>query len=518
MKKIYTYSYILNHDKDSYLKDIFCIFFLVLVTRYLFKSHFLFYIDSVNFALGMDLFSPTNHQPQPPGYYLYILSARFANFFLSNANTALVFISILASVISAIFIYLLSRLWFDRSSAIFSSLLFLVSPLFWFHGEVAMIYLPETSLILCLAFFSWLNFEDNKYFLWIIPTLIYAILIGFRPSDALFLLPLWVVSFLKLNSREKKFSILTLTLFTVTWFIPMLKESGGFEIYINALKDLWNRVPGAQSFGLKLLLFHCLLIFTGFVFSLGLAAPLIFIKSIKISYPKHLITFLFFWIIPGLTFFTVIFFHPMTMGYALYIYAPLLIVSGAKASRWYWSSRASFYLKNVTIGTLIFFNVSLFLFSPMYFSWGQIKSVENYLIQINQDVKKSFNSQDTLLIGFDTVLYGFRQVGYYLPDFKILEYPEIYTHDGIKIFTMQHHQTTLVSAFSDHTIKNILIVCPLVCETDQSIPNKINYEVHIQSDLAKKLPLNTLKLIRKEGREYLLLEAKYLPIIFPHIF
>ena len=326
------------------------------------------------------------------------------------------------------------------------------------------------------------------------------------------------MSFFKLNPREKIFSIFTLILFTVTWFLPMLKESGGIEIYLSALKDLWNRVPGAQPFGFKLFLMHSLLIFTGFVFSLGFAAPLIFIRSIKITYPKNVFPFLMCWTIPGLIFFSIIFFHPMTMGYALYIYAPLLILSGAKASKWYFDSPASKYLKNTVIGALIFLNTGLFLFGPMYFSWSQIKLVENYLSYMTQDVKKTFSNRDTVLIGFDTVLYGFRQVGYYLPDFKTLEYPEVTTHDGIKVFSMHHQQTTLLNNSFDHAIKHVLIVCPLICESDATNSKKINYEVHIQSDLAKKLPKYSLKLLKKEGGEYLLMEPKYLPVLFPNTY
>jgi hypothetical protein len=381
-----------------------------------------------------------------------------------------------------------------------------------------MIYLPETSLVLSLAFFSWKNYKEKKFYFWIIPTLIYSLLVGFRPSDALFLFPLWLMSLLRLGLREKLFSAFILILSTVTWLIPMLNEAGGIEIYFDALKDLWNRVPGAHPFGLKLFLIHSLLIFTGFVFSLGLAAPLIFIKSIKITYPKDLICFLMCWIIPGLTFFSLIFFHPMTMGYALFIYAPLLIICGAKASRWYLDSLAPIFLKNVVVGVLIIFNISLFFYNPMYFSWSQMKSVESYLSDMTQDVNKTFRSQDTILIGFDTVLYGFRQVGYYLPDFKVLEYPEIQTRDGIKTFTMQNKKTNLVNSFFDENIKNVLIICPLLCESDVTNSHKVNYEVHIQSDLAKKLPMNSLQLLKKEGREYLLMESKYLPVLFPNTY
>jgi hypothetical protein len=44
----------------------------VAVSRFAFRSHDLYDLDSVNFALGIGRFDPTVHQAHPPGYFLYI--------------------------------------------------------------------------------------------------------------------------------------------------------------------------------------------------------------------------------------------------------------------------------------------------------------------------------------------------------------------------------------------------------------------------------------------------------------
>src|SRR6476661_4332171 len=69
----------------------------VVLTRILFRSHYLYDIDSVNFALALDHFDPAVHQPHPPGYFLYVWLGRLANTIFQDANTALVAISIAAS-------------------------------------------------------------------------------------------------------------------------------------------------------------------------------------------------------------------------------------------------------------------------------------------------------------------------------------------------------------------------------------------------------------------------------------
>jgi hypothetical protein len=65
------------------------------LTRFAFRSHYLYDIDSVNFALALDRFDPTAHQPHPPGYFLYVCLARFIRLIFRDANTSLVAISII---------------------------------------------------------------------------------------------------------------------------------------------------------------------------------------------------------------------------------------------------------------------------------------------------------------------------------------------------------------------------------------------------------------------------------------
>jgi 4-amino-4-deoxy-L-arabinose transferase-like glycosyltransferase len=110
----------------------------VVLTRFLFRSHYLYDIDSVNFALALDHFDPTVYQPHPPGYFLYVFLGRLANTIFNDANTALVAISIVASAAAVFLIYLLAENWFGRKAALFAGLIFLFSPLSWFHGTVAL--------------------------------------------------------------------------------------------------------------------------------------------------------------------------------------------------------------------------------------------------------------------------------------------------------------------------------------------------------------------------------------------
>src|SRR3954453_11297142 len=84
------------------------------ISRFLFRSRYLYDLDSVNFALAMGRFDPTVHQPHPPGYFLYIWLARLANTLFNDPNSALVAISIVSSCGAVVFTYLLARRWFGE--------------------------------------------------------------------------------------------------------------------------------------------------------------------------------------------------------------------------------------------------------------------------------------------------------------------------------------------------------------------------------------------------------------------
>ena len=115
------------------------------VTRFACRSHFLYDIDSVNFALALRRFDPAVHQPHPPGYFLYVRLGVLSHAIFHDPNTALVAISILASCGTMAMIYLLTSTWFGRTAAAFAGLIFVFSPLAWFHGTVALTYMVATA-------------------------------------------------------------------------------------------------------------------------------------------------------------------------------------------------------------------------------------------------------------------------------------------------------------------------------------------------------------------------------------
>src|ERR1700756_5987532 len=202
----------------------------VAVSRFAFRSRELYDLDSVNFALGIGHFDPRVHQPHPPGYFLYIWCGRLLAHLTRDPNLALVLLSIAASCGTIVFVYLLALQWFGRLAARFAALLFLLSPLAWFHGIVALTYSVEAFFFALIGYLCWLVFRGGHQ--WIPATaLILGMSAGVRPSSLLFLGPLFLFSLYNSAIRQKVAGLVVLALTVAAWFVPMLLATGGPRAY-----------------------------------------------------------------------------------------------------------------------------------------------------------------------------------------------------------------------------------------------------------------------------------------------
>src|ERR1051326_1835356 len=134
----------------------------------------------------MRRFDPVTHQPHPPGYFLYVYLARLISRFIGDDNAALVALSVVASCGAAWAIYLLTRQWFGVRAGRFAVVLFLFSPLAWFHGIVALTYIVEAFFSALIGYCCWRACRGEARFA-LLASVIFALAAGFRPSTALLL-------------------------------------------------------------------------------------------------------------------------------------------------------------------------------------------------------------------------------------------------------------------------------------------------------------------------------------------
>jgi hypothetical protein len=478
------------------------------LTRFAFRSHYLYDVDSVNFALALKRFDPSVHQPHPPGYFLYVYLGRIANLIFHDANAALVAISIIFSCAAAAMIYVLADNWFGRQAALFAGLIFVFSPLAWFHGTVALTYIVEAFFSALTGYLCWRIYCGAGWF--ILPgAAAVGIAAGFRPSSLLLLGPLLFFSLGNATRKQAAAAISALTLALLAWFIPMIQICGG-KAYISSLVSLWLTVPSRETFlnssMLNSVARACVIV--GIYFLCFGCAALLPLKAVgrDSSIDRRKTMFTRVWISPGLLFFTFIYLRFVNSGYLLALAPPVCAWMGLWASTWYANLRLSRALKILAIGGCAAGNTVIFIRAPVYCSYREVRRFENELETIIRVLPQVASSKEALIVGFDSHFLGYRHAGYYLPGYLTVEFPEVQLTSGVRIFTMSDRDTQLQSRLSSIPFRDFIIF-PLPLGDGE-------YSAYISS-VRKRFPRGELRMAARGGYEFAIGPVADLRSLFP---
>src|SRR5438034_9232376 len=165
---------------------------LLLLTRIPAMANYLS-IDNVNLALSLEKFDPRIHQPQPPGFPFFVLSARFLNTFFRDPERTFVVVSIIVAALSLCAAFALGARMFSRWSGGAAAFLLLVNPVFW-QSNLDGPLRPNLALFsLVTAYCCWRCWAGEKLFAYW-GALALGVGSGFRPDLIAFLFPLWFIS------------------------------------------------------------------------------------------------------------------------------------------------------------------------------------------------------------------------------------------------------------------------------------------------------------------------------------
>lgn len=170
------------------------LFGLLIATRWPLAPKYLYYFDSINFALALDNFDPWHHQPQPPGYPLFVGLLRVVHLGFSDAQDTLVATGILVAFASILLVWRLSRtIWTSTTAAFIATALLIFSPPFWLGGLTNQVRLCLSMCSAGVALLAWRALQRPNS-----PASLYlafaalGLAAGFRPIDCMLLLPLLV--------------------------------------------------------------------------------------------------------------------------------------------------------------------------------------------------------------------------------------------------------------------------------------------------------------------------------------
>jgi hypothetical protein len=237
----------------------YCILLLaaVCLTRIPLAPKYLYYFDSVNFALALDRFSPALHQPQPPGYPLHVLFIRGLHKFIPKPEHVMIAAGILTASLALALLWLLGEAMFSAKAGFSAALLLLLNPAFWLAGlsNQVRLWLAVGSATVTLACWRALTGADGaRAFLAACGLLGCAA--GFRPGIALFLSPLLALTGwrLALGMRQWLAGALALLATALPWMLVTVDASGGWKPYFRLLGEYVSREfsAGSLAFGASL--------------------------------------------------------------------------------------------------------------------------------------------------------------------------------------------------------------------------------------------------------------------------
>jgi len=209
---------------------------LIVVTRAPFLPSYLYSFDSVNLALALKDFDPLLHQPQPPGYPLFVTEAWLLNQVLRVPEWTFAVLGIIVSSLAVLFAYLLGVRMFSRQVGLLAAALLFVNPIFWYAGLTSPLRTHLAFVPLLMAYFCWRTWEGESRYL-LAASLALGLGAGARPELLVTLMPMWAwTAWRARRSGYLDRSILLLAASVLLWIAMLGIAYGGLTSMISSLE------------------------------------------------------------------------------------------------------------------------------------------------------------------------------------------------------------------------------------------------------------------------------------------
>jgi len=427
----------------------------VVISRWLGHMRHLYSEDSVHFALALDNYDITLHQPHPPGYALYILLTKPIYWLTHDANTALIITGIILSVALVYAIFYLAKEVYGQRIAWISTLLLVSSPMVWFHGQVALTYVSDALFATFFALFAYRSLisksGSTRELFW--ASIVLAIGGGFRPTLVILMIPLWL--WIVLRQRSWKVLLTQSAVvagLTVAWIVPAALLSGGWEGFWQATYSLIFAKGSLYTFsvfytGWMAFKTYAFFMLTNLVTSLGWGGVTaivlfpIYIVAYYIASPRvgglavnaRRMAFWLLWIGPALLFYLFVVF--VIMGYLLLILPAIIVLTAVAADSILVAvvtvvTRGSKQrVERLLAATLCFTCIAVGLNVYRYYRAGPataeqpdrsvIRHLDPLWDSITATIRKEFNPQSTVIsIERPFVFNGISHFQYYFPEYE----------------------------------------------------------------------------------------------------
>ncbi len=406
-------------------------FLLGVVTRLPFRSQILHHWDSINFALALQRFDITLHQPHPPGtFMLYLGLGKLFTLFTPDENAALVWLGVFLSGLGLMGMYLLAARLFGRRVGLLTGALSLTSPLVWFHGEVALSYILEFAWV-PLVVYAVFRMESRSPRWLLAASFLLGLSGGVRPNTPVFLFPLWAWAVWRNRYSWRQFFLLGVlpgALGALIWFVPMTALTGGLGKYLEVMR-WWQAQHTAQSGQLTSIAEQSIRIGIYLFYALTAGVGVLFWGAWKFirRLPGLLrgewrAQVLAGWLLPGLLYLSLI--HIRQPGHIFTVLPGMILLTAISAEA---LAAARPRLRLALGTTLLLANLAFFLFAPPYLfgirrtllntpSAASIRQYDAYVLPRLEAIRSNFDPASTAILANGR---NFRLPAYYLPEYQM---------------------------------------------------------------------------------------------------
>jgi hypothetical protein len=205
--------------------------------------------DSSQFDRAVEKFDVRLHQPQPPGYPLWVLAMKGLTPLLGNPNSAQVLLSLLFTAAGLLFFTSLARELLGSEGGLAATALLAFSPLVFLYAIVPLATSVDLFSSCAVAWFAARIWSDEPH--WIVPAcLAAAITAGFRESGVALVLPLLAAALVRglWLSRTRSYAwkafvagVAAGLAARLCWLVPAARLNGGL--------GNWHDMANAQMLG-----------------------------------------------------------------------------------------------------------------------------------------------------------------------------------------------------------------------------------------------------------------------------
>jgi len=210
----------------------------IVASRWPLAPRHLYYFDSANFAYALERFDPALHQPQPPGYPLFVALTRLIHFWVVRPEEVFLIAGLLAACAATALMRVLAGDMFGRTAGILAATLLASNPTFWFGGitnEIRTFLALSTTGVALLAWRALSRPDEPRWFYAACAAL--GVAAGFRPVESvlLSLILVWVWFQTGRSTRRLVLGLTALALMVAPWLIAVLFAVGGVHPFTSLL-------------------------------------------------------------------------------------------------------------------------------------------------------------------------------------------------------------------------------------------------------------------------------------------